>query len=122
MTEVTFFDQSIEVIKDLSIDVESLTIIDCAELYELHLPPRLVMLQIRNCPLQIISSFPSTLRVLILEDCKMIYLPPLYFTALRIICCKNTPLQSLPDLPSTIEVCLEDVSMRLLTNKFQCVL
>lgn len=120
MTERTYFDESVEEIKDLPDTVDSLTIISCPNLYEIVYPPTLVSLHIRDCPLRCLPPFPKTLRVLCIEDCHMQSLPSLAATSLRIFCCKNTPLTSIPALPSSVEVLnIHDITTNILTNELR---
>lgn len=123
MSDLTIYDSSLESLWVTKDSIKFLIILSCEHLVELGaLPPHLVSLKIRDCPLRKLPPLPSTLQELYIEDCPLIHLPVLDHTSLQTLWCKHTFIEELPTLPSTLEYLeVEEMTLNSLSSLFHTI-
>jgi Leucine-rich repeat (LRR) protein len=123
MSELTIFDSSLDSLSIIKPTITTLILLCCDHLVMLEaLPPGLITLRIRDCPLRKLPPLPSTLQELYIEDCPLVILPPLEHTSLQTLWCKHTLLTTIPPLPSTLEYLeVEEITMNSLLSMFDTI-
>ena len=123
MSDLTIFDSSLDSLSIIKPTITTLILLCCEHLVMLEaLPPGLITLRIRDCPLRTLPPLPASLQELYIEDCPLICLPPLEHTSLQTLWCKNTCLTGLPTVPSTLEYLeVDEIMVNSLSTLFHTI-